>query len=238
MNRENNTMTIMIYTKDNKTINTLTKEAQLNFSKNNLDIITPKEIDDIMTFLKKNGQNIDILFFDIDFSFFNYKTLHLIEKSKKISYVVFIAGNDSLLPECFCSKTRGFLKKPLTSDKYFKKTLLFLKKIIASKKNNILCYNYYGEKKSINVNDIEFIKAFGRYSNIICTNEEIFISKNIGLLEDNLCETDIVRIHKSYMININFVKKIKSRYVILLSGKILPIGAKFSKNVHNLLQNS
>lgn len=56
MNRENNTMTIMIYTKDNKTINTLTKEAQLIFSKNNLDIITPKEIDDIMTFLKKMGK--------------------------------------------------------------------------------------------------------------------------------------------------------------------------------------
>ena len=55
--------------------------------------------------------------------------------------------------------------------------------------------------------NIVFIKGEGAYSEIKCTNDvKHVVSRNLKNFEDILCSNpNFVRIHKSYIVNVNFV---------------------------------
>lgn len=82
----------------------------------------------------------------------------------------------------------------------------------------------------IELNDIMFIEAEGRYSKFYLNNNaKIVASKNIGEFENELEHKGFARIHHSYMVNLYFVEKyIKGRggYVVLKNGKTLEVSIR------------
>jgi two-component system LytT family response regulator len=80
----------------------------------------------------------------------------------------------------------------------------------------------------INLADISYFKAEGSYTNIFfCDTTSLLVSKNLKHFEFILSAiTHFVRIHRSYIANINYVKKIirKEGGILLLENKSeLPI---------------
>lgn len=64
--------------------------------------------------------------------------------------------------------------------------------------------------ETLPVNNIVCISSEGVYSNVFCTNgKKIFLRKLLKEWEDNLPEKIFVRIHKSFLINLKYVKKVE-----------------------------
>lgn len=78
----------------------------------------------------------------------------------------------------------------------------------------------------IPIPDIVRIEALGSYSNIFLINhKKIIASKNLTEIESLLDDTDFIRVHKSYIVNINFVE----RYIRGEGGTvIMPNGVEVS----------
>lgn len=91
--------------------------------------------------------------------------------------------------------------------------------------------------KKIKISDILFLKADGSYCNLIYTadnsEESILFSENLSFLEERLAfARSLVRIHRSFIINIDSVKKIQENRLWIRDTEI-PIGKTYKYEIKN-----
>jgi len=85
--------------------------------------------------------------------------------------------------------------------------------------------------------DILYCVSDGNYTTFVMTDEtEIVISKNLKHFESKLQNFNFLRIHKSYLVNldhIDFLIKEQGGSVIMKNGKSLPISRKSKKELYD-----
>lgn len=81
---------------------------------------------------------------------------------------------------------------------------------------SVLVYNN-GTYKKISVNEIIMIKAESNYSYIILENDEkLFTSRTIKHWTNTFNSASLLRIHKTYLVNVNKIKEINRKANTLL----------------------
>ena len=87
----------------------------------------------------------------------------------------------------------------------------------------------------IMVADILFIEADRNYSRIFTSNREYLLSVNLKAIEEKLSGNIFIRIHRSYIININQIEEMAENYV-LITGKPIPMSAGLKENLLQRIQ--
>jgi len=135
--------------------------------------------------------------------------------------VIFVSAFNHYAVKAFKYSSIAFIEKPFTVDE-FKIAFEKVKRQKFEKEAYInLATNYKSQKPFkielrtregiyyIDVKDIMYIEADGRYSTFfINDNQKILIAKGIGEFEELLTEWDFFRSHQTFLINLNFVKKL------------------------------
>lgn len=84
--------------------------------------------------------------------------------------------------------------------------------------------------------DVLYCVSDGNYTTFVMTDEmEIVISKNLKHFESKLKDYNFLRIHKSYLVNlnhINFLVKEQGGSIIMKNGKSLPISRNCKKELY------
>lgn len=79
--------------------------------------------------------------------------------------------------------------------------------------------------------DIHYIQSWGNYLKFFLSDQNIkIVRKTIKMLESELSAQHFLRIHKSYIVNINYIKAIEGNH-IKLEDQRLPIGKSYLVNV-------
>jgi len=93
-----------------------------------------------------------------------------------------------------------------------------------------------GSFKKIMVNDIRFLKADGSYCNFHLKNDSILFCENLSFLEEKLSfAKNLVRVHRSYLVNINYITKIQDNR-LWIEDEEIPIGATYKKELGDLIR--
>lgn len=79
----------------------------------------------------------------------------------------------------------------------------------------------------LNLKAIIYIESYGHYLIIHTISGEYKIREKISNIVERINTKILVRIHKSYIVNLNFIEKIDSTSIQLKSKLILPIGKTF-----------
>lgn len=91
----------------------------------------------------------------------------------------------------------------------------------------------------LKVKNICYIEANGAYSNIYLQDgKKMVVSKNVKVFAEKLSESSFCRIHKSYLININFISKyVKSDggYLIMENGASIPVSVRRKDSLLHLV---
>lgn len=86
-----------------------------------------------------------------------------------------------------------------------------------------------------NTGNIEYCYACQAYSTVVTnTKQEIVFTKSLQQLELILPSTQFYRTHKSYLVNIHYIKKFvraKESYLLLKSGSKIPVSVRKSVNI-------
>jgi DNA-binding LytR/AlgR family response regulator len=178
---------------------------------------------------------IDLIFLDIqmpeltgiDFS------RKLIELNNNAS-VIFITAYNEYLLEALHVNAADYLLKPISVyilkealERYKQRTKKditeSLKKFLESTQRRKLRFNTRNGFITFFEDEILFIKADGVYCNILLQNEkEITVSQNLGKIEEQLQLPELIKIHRSVIVNANFifeVNKGKKECILELDGK-------------------
>ena len=84
------------------------------------------------------------------------------------------------------------------------------------------------------VEEIMFLEASGDYTILTTKNDQFVSSSGIGKLEEILNPETFIRVHRSTIININFLKEIEKHFnggmiVKMQSGKSFPVSRTYAK---------
>ncbi|GAB6013478.1 LytTR family transcriptional regulator DNA-binding domain-containing protein [Viscerimonas tarda] len=98
-----------------------------------------------------------------------------------------------------------------------------------SRYKNLASYYLSYSRKTIPVNEIMYLKSDRSYCLFyFCDGSSLMKSKSMSYFLKNHYADSLVRIHKTYAVNMNYLKRPTSRYVILHEDIRLPRGRKLS----------
>ncbi len=182
----------------------------------------------------------DLVFLDVEMPFGN--AFDLLDQIPQRNFeIVFVTAYEQYALEALNNHAAYYLMKPIDIDELvnavtyvgeivekerrFEK--LVLKAGIPRVEGKITLPQLDGFQV-LNIADIIYCKADDNYTEIYLENRKILVSKTLKYFETALAEYPFVRIHKSYLVNINAVvkyRKGKGGSVILSNGKELSVSA-------------
>jgi DNA-binding LytR/AlgR family response regulator len=89
----------------------------------------------------------------------------------------------------------------------------------------------------VDINSIRYIEAMSEYLRIACDDRDkpVIVLLSMKKIEDYLPSERFMRIHRSYIINLNKISEVKKNHVILNDGSSMPIGDNYKEPFMNYL---
>ena len=137
--------------------------------------------------------------------------------------LIFITAYPEIVYEAFEVRAYRFLVKPLSKEKIIEAVNEYIKDLASSKK---LTIRIDDEFNILNTEDIYYMEAARKYTYIYLKDDCIKCRRTITSFENELSDYGFFRIHRSYLVNINKVKKFDSRICILEKGEKIFISQK------------
>ena len=180
------------------------------------------------------GIFFDIIFLDIELKLLNGIEVGKIireQMSNEITQIIYISGKENYAIQLFKIRPLDFIIKPLTYDKITAPLKHALKIINGNKK--LLSYKKGQTSYKVPINDIIYFESKSRKVNIITVKE---VDTFYGSLEEIAERLPyFIYIHKSYLVNYNYVVKIEYHQLTLLNNIVLPISQNRRKKVRDRL---
>lgn len=175
----------------------------------------------------KSNENFDILFLDVEMDGISgIETMKQLEEKDNVRYIIFASSHSEYVFESFGFKTMGFLCKPIDYDKFLKE----IKKIINKVKNvEPIEINVDGKDILISPEDIMYVSGEKNYVRVVARKEEYFTYGNMKTWEEKLAKSSVIRIHKSYLVNLKYVSNITDVASFVDSSDEIPVGRKYKE---------
>ncbi|MEE9376985.1 MAG: LytTR family DNA-binding domain-containing protein [Candidatus Lokiarchaeia archaeon] len=158
-------------------------------------------------------------------------------------YTIIISAYFERAIEAFEYGVIDFISKPLFQERLNKALERFFSFSRFNSSTKFLFVKNGNKLESISMNNIMYFQPAGHYSEIILDDgkkklHNLSLDKIIKILPNNF-----ERIHRSYIVNLNFLKNINSyqgsKYEIELDQQIkLPMGRSFAKKIKSLFNQS
>lgn len=174
-------------------------------------------------------EELEILLMDIEMDGINgIDTMKRLESYNNIKNIIFVSGYPEKVFEAFGLKTRAFIQKPVDYDKLAEE----IKKIAdRQKKSEIIEIVSLNRQVLLEVESIVYISGEEHYVRIVTENDEFFTYGTVMEWEEKLKEHDIIRVHKSYLINLKYVAQIDGSITFTIKDEKIPIGRKYRDEI-------
>ena len=145
------------------------------------------------------------------------------EKYPNIQFVFITAFNDKFAESIFFEKVNlcGYLIKPIKIN-----NLQFLiekaKKNITRNQAEKILIKQKGNTRTVLYSEILYLESRGHQLYVHTKTESILLYKKLDEYEEEMNNT-FVRIHKSYLVNMNCIKRFERTQLVLNTGTVLPI---------------
>lgn len=188
-------------------------------------------------------EDIDILFLDIDMPLLS--GLELAEKFPNPTFeIVFTTAYDQHAAKAFRLDAADYLLKPIALEELKVAVEKIKQRISLKKKDNNPQKIFLSDSKGIELIDLEqilYCEADKNYCTFYFVNgKSKVVSKNIGHFEKLLDPKTFFRIHQSYLVNTNKIKKIGRTlqpFVILSNGRQLTISRANKSDFYKFLES-
>ena len=152
--------------------------------------------------------------------------------------IIFISGIDDYVFDGYNVAAFNYLLKPINDEKIF--NVLDRVKEKLEKDKNAKQFLLLSKGKNIfkiDYDDIFYIIAFDHYIDIRSKNEIYTFNRKISQLEELLPKENFVRCHRSYIVNIKYVKNINKNSLLLEDDVKIPISKTRMDNTYNTFIN-
>jgi two-component system, LytTR family, response regulator len=149
-----------------------------------------------------------VLFLDIEMP--TQKGFELLNKFPDRKFLaIMTTGHDQYGIKAVKAGAFEYLLKPIDADELMEVEQKIVKELgrTATSSNEVIKVFDQGEQIVIKISEIVFLKAQGSYTLInLAADKEILTAKNLNLMMSDFRTTRLVRVHRSYVVNLDYVK--------------------------------
>ncbi|MEX2589171.1 MAG: LytTR family DNA-binding domain-containing protein, partial [Chitinophagales bacterium] len=176
-----------------------------------------------------DDNNIDLIFLDIEMP--EMTGFQFLEHCKdNLNEVVLTTSKSEYAAQAFEYDIADYLIKPIDYSRF----LLSIKKVNVlldnnrdkCKLTNALFVKKEGIYMKVLFDKIKWIEASGDYVSIVCDDKTHMIHSTMKLIEQHLPLSKFVRVHRSYIVNINKLDNFDKEFCVV-NGKMIPIGKSY-----------
>ena len=185
---------------DDKYITEEIKKLLLEYAKDNRITIDIDEFESGEELLNSE-KNYDIIVLDYQLGSTNGLTVAKeLRKRNVLSSIIFLTSYPNFMIDAFEVNTFRFLLKPIDKSKFFKAIDDYIKIVDANYPITIIQNK---ELKKINSNEICYIEADGKYSNIHLSDKIMHCSKTLAGVTKLLPAYCFVKTHRAFVVNLH-----------------------------------
>lgn len=187
------------------------------------------------------NKSVDLIFLDIQMP--EMTGFQFASTLKNPPAIILTTAFRDYAPEAFDLNVVDYLLKPISFERFLKSVNKFFDQV--NGKGISVASVIHEEQRFVHIkadrkihkvseSEILYIESLDDYVKVHLKDTILITRENISALEDKLPYPPFVRIHRSFIININWVKTI-SNDGVELNGKELPFGRAFRKSALNQL---
>lgn len=170
-----------------------------------------------------NIHPVDLVFLDIEMPVIN--GFSFLEGLKSKPQIIFITAKAEYALKAFDYNATDYIQKPISQNRFETavKRALYLYSLEHETKEEDGEYIFIKsnlKKLKIFTSKIKWIEAFGDYVKVVTEEGNNLVLSTMKSFEGNLSKEKFVRVHKSYIINIDKVERYNSRFAEIGSSKI------------------
>jgi two-component system LytT family response regulator len=195
-------------------------------------------------------QQVDAIFLDI-----NMPDLNGLDFAKSMQdhgkgpIMVFTTAYSEYAIEGYKANAVGYLLKPYSFDEFETaaqkvKDIMEIRhqssaEVSADPNDNVIYVKSDYRIVRIDIGSIRYIEAMSEYLRISCDDKEkpVIVLLSMKKIEEHLPTNTFMRIHRSYIINLNKIREVKKNHVILEGDASLPIGDNYKDTFMNYLNS-
>ncbi|MCD8378742.1 MAG: LytTR family DNA-binding domain-containing protein [Lachnospiraceae bacterium] len=165
-------------------------------------------------------KDFDILLLDIEMGAMDGVTLaRQIRRENQAVQIIFVTGYSDYIAEGYEVEALHYLMKPLNQEKLFQVLDRAVEKCRQTGRSLIL--DISGEMVRIPFYEIRYLEVHQNYVTV-CAREEYTVRRTLSDFEKELDES-FLRVGRAYIINLNQVRRVTKKEVILADGTALPL---------------
>ena len=217
-------MRICICDDDVNMLNMLTKWIADYLTKYECKIVTYHNGIDVLYDIEHGIESPEIIFMDIMLKNDNgIDVAKQIKEKNRNTVIIFISGYTDSFEDSFEAEPIYYLIKPLKKEMFEKAIDKAIEKVEKKQEKFLLL-----KKKDVSrifLDDIYYVESEGRKIHIHCQQGKTECYEKLDMLEEKL-EGNFVRCHKSYLVNMKWIKSVDNRVVTLMNNMQIPISRK------------
>jgi len=185
---------------------------------------------------------VDLIFLDIQMP--DISGIQLAKAlNRRQPMIVFTSAYSKYAVEGFNIEAVDYLLKPFEFDRFLEairkakevKNWQDVKQEPATSPNSIIVKSDY-QNLRIPTSEIVYIEGFDDYIRIhLESGKQVTTLMTLKSIQEKLPDQEFIRIHRSYIVSINRIKRIYNQ-MVQLEGKELPIGKSYLPSVKSLLK--
>lgn len=177
----------------------------------------------------------DIIYLDILMDSQNgIETAQELRKLGSTAEIVFLTSSEDYVFDAFDISPVQYLIKDSTSHEKFEQVFLRAVSLVQNKKSEMFVCEASNISKMIPIKDISYFEILIRVVIVHYQNGETFkFYSTMKQLESQLLSKNFIRVHRSFLVNLQHITKFQAKSLILSSGDGIPIGATYSQNVRD-----
>lgn len=184
----------------------------------------------------QNNQLADIYILDIIMSEVTGIDIgNQIRKSGRKSIIIYITSSADFALDAYDIHAVRYLVKPVCEEKFFEAVDCALS-YIDVKRGSVYIVKTKDGLEQVPYSQIEYIENSSRMLEVNLTNggkiKSIFIRQSFDEeIKELLNDRSFIKVHKSFLINLRYIKKLNRSNVIMESGASIPVSKKSTVNV-------
>lgn len=171
----------------------------------------------------KENPNINFIFLDINLSEIKtgFDIAEALNKNHNIPFIFLTSYSDlNTIQAAVAFKPQAYLIKPFSKSDLFVTLELYKSRNFNNEKTLNIKDGHFNVK--VNINDILWIKSENNYIEIQTLDKAYLTRNSLEKFLENIDDDDFIRIHRSYVVNINHIKAVNRLHIIVQNQK-LPI---------------
>tara|TARA_R110002051_G_scaffold262693_1_gene322557 strand:- start:857 stop:1600 length:744 start_codon:yes stop_codon:yes gene_type:complete len=184
------------------------------------------------------NKEVDLIFLDVEMPIIN--GFDLLESLDDPPQVILITGNPDYALKAFDYNVTDYLYKPISLARFntsVKRAVANYEQI--NKQNEEEEYIFVKSnlrQRKVVLNDIMWVEALGDYVKLVTNEGNVVILSTMKSFEQKLPKEKFLRIHKSYIVNLEKVEKFNSK-TVEVAGNQVPLSRNKKNELEQALYN-